>query len=215
MASGHDIITRVLSRARNQPGKRWLTGFALTAAVMVATNFPVPGARADVITQFELDNFVFTDGTTATGSFTFDEFTDKITEWNISYFGGGASGVPSFLFTNDGTQIAAYAPNPGYTADIDFYSGCPGPCGIELLFGLTAPLAASTNSIVTGAFPIYSDNIGLLISVIGDEANSTRDYFTSGQLDPIPEPPAIPTLTAALGLLLLSRRLFRRSPTAS
>jgi hypothetical protein len=134
---------------------------ATVAAVFLAT---APGARADVIVEFTLNNVVFTDGSTAVGDFTFDESTAALTNWDISYTGGTA-GHNHALFSS-AVVAALNATDPtgsngggGYRAQSAF-----GFFGYEISFAdfhnlsqlridLAAPLRAVSDLVIPTDYP--------------------------------------------------------------
>lgn len=53
---------------------------------------------------WSLDNVFFNDGATAGGSFTYDEATNSVSDWNISVSGGNESVFPAFTYDPTSTQ---------------------------------------------------------------------------------------------------------------
>src|SRR5207248_1096148 len=78
-----------------------------------------PQARADVTVQFSIDNVVFADNATLTGTFTVNETTSTIPVWHLVYT-GGTFNIPSVIFTNGGTQTATYHTDIGFHPEVTF-----------------------------------------------------------------------------------------------
>ncbi len=81
----------------------------LFAAAILIAGAPHP-ARAATITWF-LENVGFSDGSTATGSFTYDSGYANILNYNIAVSGGSLSSE-----TYNATQSGAYTSGDSYTA---------------------------------------------------------------------------------------------------
>lgn len=180
----------------------------LVIALIVAHLLTCSPSRADQIVQFALSDIVFWDATYATGSFTLDETTGSITDFNVTYFGGGLSGVPSATFApaSDGSS-ASYSssvPAVGFITTngelLSLVLAAPLGTGIDQVKPLVNVIGGSA---VTAVCTYYcsEDEVGLSPSA------------TNAALDPIPEPPALPILVAATGLLVVAQRALRRPTT--
>ena len=168
-------------------------------AIAVAALFGVVASAADArVVPFALENIEFSDGGTATGTFSLDESNGLVTAMNI-YYKGGTAGVPSYHFTNtDLTFNGFYPTSPeGYefACDQSEYSGCVSATGGAswlgekdwLYFGvgpsygfleldLAAPAGASSDSLTDA-------------SVHNNGADSRWSGVPSGAaIVPVPEP---------------------------
>lgn len=86
----------------------------LKLSLLLATIVVSASAHASVL--WELNNFAFNDGATATGWFRWDEGTNKATSWNIATTAGTLSAF-TYLDTNSNTYTT-FAGD-----DVTFYAG--------------------------------------------------------------------------------------------
>jgi hypothetical protein len=181
--------------------RKWLmrSMFAVISAASVM--FFAQTVRANQIVTFNLQGVTFEDGGTATGSFTFDETTFNVTDWNITATDPNYIDTPEVFdalnsygstyscdsnptcnglsFYNPDTNDTLYL---GFIADlttisVDLVTSCPGGCS-SYYYGW------STNG------PPFNQNTAI----------------ASGQVDPVPEPSGLAVLGAGLAVMLLAHR---------
>lgn len=161
--------------------------------------FASPAARADLI--FTLNDVVFDDSATATGTFTINVY-GFLSDWNIT--------------TSDGLQFTGfnYTPplNPSINNPLDtvtvFNRNNPDYLGyLQLTFAesLTGVLAVpGYDPLVLGGASYECDRYQ---QVDGSCTGNQRDVVSGGAVDPVPEPASLVLLgTGLLGLLAMRRR---------
>ena len=162
----------------------------VSLAVVAACLVSAPGARADTIVTFVLDAVQFLDGGTATGSFAIDENTGYVFNGNVTVTDAHSAASPDMF--NNATVTSEYdASNLNFNIFNNLGDG--------LVLNFQNVLGATSDAVSSG---YYTYNGG------------SRTSVTSGSVD-VPEPATVPLLGAALGLVLFTRKAFRRPITAS
>lgn len=100
-------------------------------------------ARADTVVTFELKNVVFDDGSSASGTFTVNETTGLLVDWNIAYT-GGTSGHDNALFSS-AVVAALNAANPTGSNGFGIYQQLTAGGANGVAFGYDIYLATQNN----------------------------------------------------------------------
>ena len=190
-----------------------LTAIAITCSV----------ARADTIVTFQLNHVVLDDSSTASGTFTVNETTNSISDWSISYSGGGTSGAPSHTFSTgvNWWNSATYTANAGYVAYVRFDDLVSFSTNEEFMFFLTFqnPLADVADSVLIGPqqtcafcgansqiayiYPSGSPSYSTWANVVGTSNPSVSPVEA-------PEPASLAILGGAIGFAAIARRSRQR-----
>ena len=200
------IVPSPCSASRRLCGRRCVLRITLAVATAVYLA-SAPGAHADV--QFSLDNIVFADGSSATGTFSFDETNGDVSQWSVSYTGVPGD-VPSDVF-NPASSNAAYNPSFDDLALMDLSTT------EELFLAFAGPLDAHRDPVLL----LNSD--GFETEIVSAADFGVTEYIRtplpfvlspSPFVDPVPEPSTLPLFCGMLGILLLIRRAARRPISA-
>ena len=159
---------------------------------------------------WSLQNVVFSDGGTATGSFVYDTSTDTVVSYSITVSGGDTSTFPAWTYqkgTNHNTGADVFISNGTIEFETDLVYG-----GHLRLLDLPVVVQSQTSGTVSLS----------LSNEYGAECYNCAPYrtFTSGTVtstptspSPVPAPPALILTCTGLGaaaLYELKRRLARR-----
>ncbi len=173
----------------------------LASATLMATMALTSQAAQAAAVTWTLDNVIFYDGGTASGSFTFDAATNTYTAWSIT--------------TTATTNAAADGGYPlnGATYTTNTLTGASSSSYLNP-YGLTVKTAGGAdslslvfNSVLTGAGGTIALKTGSENAGFGFESRSLE----SGSVSAVPLPGALPMFVAGLGILGLvrGRRRFR------
>jgi len=195
-------------------------------------------AQADVLTTFELSGVTFSDGGSATGSFTYDSTNQTLSNVDITTSGGtlpgttynATGGVITSVFTN----VSATFPTLGtLQTNIFAFNQANYPANeygpfFELLFAhSTFSLSLPDLILVDLAFPstipygyAYTSSYEVTCGSVCNTGNTNLlDYVArdvaQGQINPTPLPAALPLFATGLGAMgLFGWRRKRKNATA-
>lgn len=150
---------------------------------------------------WNLQNAVFSDGGTATGSLVFDTNTDTIVSYDISTSGGDTSTYPAFVFQNgapDNTGVYVDTPNNSLEFDTDI--ALPSATEADLQLRLpTYPLPATGGTV---AFDLSNGYQGECY-----DCDPWRPFVSGDVTSAVPEPGTVTLLGCGLfGLVGMLRR---------
>jgi hypothetical protein len=195
-------MTPISSKRPAINDRKWLMRSMLAVIFAASAMFFAQTARANQIVTFNLQGVTFEDAGTATGSFTFDETTFNVTDWNLTATDPNYIDTPEVFdpFNSYGSTVncdsnptcnglSFYNPDTndtlylGFTADlttisVDLLTSCPGGCS-SYYYGW-----ATNNG------PPFNQDTAI----------------ASGQVDPVPEPSGLAVLGAGLAVMLLAHR---------
>ena len=152
-------------------------------SVLDATDTFVEGSvRADVFTTFDLDNVMFSDGGTATGSFTFDSTNGSLSNVSITTSPDGNVGT---TYTSGTSALGPNLTRPTF----ELFSFVNGSLILQLEVNL--PVAFTSPNSIVGPF-----NGEFLCR--GQVCSSARDV-SGGTLVPTPLAATLPLFAGGLG----------------
>jgi hypothetical protein len=173
-------------------------GVAIAVAVAVGA-FAAP-ASADTVANFTLDGVTFSDGGTATGTFTLDLDTSTLSNVNITTSEDGPP-LPGSL--GDTYTSGTFSNSPA--ASFDFNDDYLGPFGgDELIINLSSTLTDSDLA-SPGMFPIASGSETAYFFLCGEDEVCASRSITGGALDAVPSatplPATLPLFAGGLGFV--------------
>lgn len=170
------------------------------ACAVLSLVLATAGAAANASVVWQLNNFSFTDGATATGQFTWDEATNVATSWNIATT-AGTLGANTYMDINSSMYTSASANS------ITFYVGSR---QLRLAF-----LNVDNLDTPTSHLTLFSQNFGQTGQNGYLECNNCSPYrvgqagaYLSSAVptSAIPEPSTAALSVLTLGLLAAVRR---------
>jgi hypothetical protein len=171
---------------------RWFKQPIVLFVLMVGLAASVPLQAGPIVWQ--LVGVTFSDGASASGSFTYDAATDVYSAWNISVAAGILTAY-TYQPSVDGGFVGIHP-----TGQVDFVAFPPATSGRYVRLAFASPL---TNG--GGIDRLRADNSGY-------ECNncSTFRYIRGGQVASVPEPSNLTLLFAAFALAVVFRRARTR-----
>jgi hypothetical protein len=172
-------------------------------ACLIGSNF----ASAKSVT-WTLNNVVFRDGGTATGSFVFDANdgdVGSVSSWNVSVTGGDP-GFPAFTYESDGNQFAGTYSDQTIDQYFSFNNLPPQNDTRLIRIGPSQPLTDAGGTVALALDPQYTN---YNVEFVG----SVPRGIISGSVSAVPLPAAFPLFAAGLfGLVVIARS--RHAPVA-
>ena len=166
---------------------------ALFTLVTVVSFGTIPSARAATLT-WTLQNFLFDDGGTATGSFGFDADTNTFSGINISTSVNGLLGSNYSLLSPSGVTSATF---------FDTITGTPASGESRLLFDLASAMTNAGGTIALNLLAGFFDGEVICPDDFCGTYQTGR-ILTQGSItapSAVPIPAALPLLAAGLGAM--------------
>lgn len=180
----------------------------LHRVLFVALLLAVPGAHAVPI-QWTLNNVVFDDGGTGSGSFTYDADLNAFSAVSINTTAGGAFG--GWAYTGQAIDQPQHASQLVATTGNSLT--LPGSVHFALRFDAPLTNLGGTRNLLAGSFtfPPPQGSFEVVCAVAGACAAPPARLLVSGTLSApvVPVPAAAPLLASALSLLAWLRRRTR------
>jgi hypothetical protein len=193
--------------ARKQPTLLTIAGLPVLAA-LVCAGAPHASAAPYIYTFTGGTSISWEDGHTdaVSGDFTYDATTSTLSNVDIVLTGTGPEAGTYNLPDNPETSPRlAFFGSQGYIS-LNFVTALSG-----LSDDLTNPVPAPTPPPLPPGTTLYQEFCGFCASG-GQVYESTDSGGVTAAAAPVPEPPSGAILAAALGVLLLGRLAFRRTP---